>query len=744
VNEGSNIIRASDPSSQNSVLAGGSAAGTSSSDKLDLRTFFGALRRHRWLSIIVATTIMVLAIAVTLRQTTLYTATTSVVIDRDQVQMAPRVQGEVADTFDSPLVDTQVAIIQSSELAGKVADSLKLDDAVIYDARAKSVGLRVRVLMFFGMAAPVSQRMFDKSAQHEYVIEQLQNGLTVARVGGTYALTISFSAPDPTFAAAIANEYARQYSALQITRERNENADTIAFLSKRIEELRQKAEDDTRAVQDYRIRNNLLSSNAVGLTEGEVSTYNQQLAGARAAAGEDRARLSTALGQLRNGSNGDDVGEALNSGVVSSLKTQRASLAAELANMKSRYGPRHPDVVRVEDQIADLDKSIQGEVDRVISNLRAKAQVSQERLSSIGGSLAQARGTLSASNKALVGFTDLSRKAETSQALYEAYLNRYKEIVAKAGTEQSSARAISWAVVPTTPSSPNVPLNMFLAVFLALGAGLASALVAELLFTGLTTGDDVEQRLGTAYLGAIPSLKSVGMGKSTIPDVVIDQPHSAISEFFRHMLTSINHAIRANAQVVLITSALPQEGKTVTSIALARVAAQSGEHVLVIDCDTRRRSLSRWLDLPGEQGLIDVLRGEMTLDSAIVRDEASGAYVLPLGRSRADRGDIVTSDAMFALLQQLRARFTYIVLDCAPVLPVTAARILAEAADAVVFVTRWRKTPDHAVRAALRLIPSDRATIAGVALTQVNLKEQSKYGVGDSTFYYEQYESYYA
>ncbi len=746
MNEALNIYRANDPSTQNAVLAGGAASGTPSGDRLDLRSFFGALRRHRWLFAIVATTIMVIAVIVTLRQQTLYTATTSVVIDRQQTQVTPRVQDDAGtiDTFDSALVDTQVAIIESSEMAGKVADALRLYDAPIYDPRLQSIGFRVRMLMALGGSAPISQRMFDKSAQREYVIERLQNAVAVTRLGNTYALTIAFSATDGTFAAAIANEYARQYSGLQITREQNQNKDAIAFLGKRIEELRARAEDDTRAVQEYRIRNNLLSSNGVSLTEGEVSTYNQQLAAAKAQAGEDQARLSTALSQLRSGSNGDDVGEALTSGVVSSLKTQRATLAADLANLKSKYGPRHPDVIRETQQIADLDKSIQAEVDRVISNLRAKVKVSQQGLSSIGGSLAQARGTLSATNQALVGFTDLNRKAETSQALYEAYLNRYKETVAKEGTERSYARAISWAVVPTTPSSPNIPLNMFLAVFLAIGGGLASALIAELLFTGLTTGDDVEQRLGTNYLGAIPSLKSVGMGKSTVPDVIIDEPQSAVSEFFRHLLTSINHSVNANAQVVLMTSALPQEGKTVTSIALARMAALQGEHVLMIDCDTRRRSLSRWINVPGDLGLLDVLKGDVPVDGAIVLDEASGAYVLPLGRSRADRGDLVSSDAMFDLLKVLRGRFTYIVLDCAPVLPVTAARVLAKAADAVVFVARWRKTPDHAIRAALRLIPTDRATIAGVALTQVNIKEQKRSGFGDAAFYYDHYQSYYA
>lgn len=731
---------------QNLVLTGG-ADHQGGGDKVNLNALLATLRRRRALFFGVFLAIVLLILGMTLWQTPLYSASSQVVIDNRPVQVTPVIEQVAPDSSDvsSPIVDTEVEVIRSSELANQVADALKLDKIPMLDPANAVPGRWASFKSWItGDPLPVSPRAYDPQAQREYVLKFLKSRLDVTRTGLTYALTISYSSTNPSFSAQVANEYARQYSILAQQRKRKENAEAVAFLGGRIEELRRQAQTDTRAVQDYRVAHNLLSATAAQLTEQEVSVYDQQLAQARASAAEDRARLATAQQQLKKGSQGDDVGAALQSPVVSSLRTQRAQLASELANLKARYGPLHPDIIKLQQQVNDLDRSIQTEINRVISNLQANTNVSGQRLSSVAGSLGGARGTLAASNKSLVGFDDLTRKADASQGLYEAYLNRYKAAAAQQGTETADARVVSWAQPPELPSSPNVTLNLIFALAIGLGAGLAAAFGAELMFSGLTTGEDVETQLNVPYLGTIPLLSSVIDRPPSPFEAVAEHPHSSFNASLRSLRASIDYSVKAVVQVIAVTSALPKEGKSTIAACLARLAAIDGEKVVLIDCDPRRRAVNKLIDVPSKAGLIEVLRGEASLSDALVLHAESGVWMLPINQTPVDGGELVSGNALADVIQSLREEFTYIVIDTAPVMPVVDARVVTTLADAVLFVTRWRKTPDHAVRNALKLLPAGRMHLAGVALSQVDMRKQARFGHGDATAYYDRYKEYYA
>lgn len=739
------IYRGDETAQQEMVLSGQRPEGARG-ERIDLNSLLATLRRRLPLFLTVSIGIFAVGVVLMLRATPVYTATATVVIDTHAVQLTPtneQILRDGGNNLTVAAIDTEVAVITSTEMADKVADALKLDEAPAF-ATPRALPSRSWWGRITGAEPPaLPARAYDTRAQRSYVVRRLESGLKVERTGNTYALSISYTSPIPSFSAQIANAYAQQYIDSALHRKRKATTGAMEFLSKRIGELRDQANADTQAVQQYRISHNLLSSSASQLTEQEVSTYNQQLAAARTAAAQDRARLETAQQQLRSGSKGDDVGEALDSGVVGSLKTQRAGLAAEFANLRARYGPRHPDVLRTQQQLADLDVSIQSEINRVISNLKAKTNVSAAQLGAVEGSLSGAKGTLASSNRALVGFDDLTRKAAASQASYQAYLDRYTQITAQEGTEQADARIVSLAEPPGAPSSPNIPLSLFLSVALGLGGGLGAAFLVEVAFRGMTTGEDAETRLGVPSLGTVPLLKSVMKWAGDPVDSLAERPQSAFAESFRNLQTSINFAVDAVVQVVVITSALPREGKSTVAAGLARVTAVDGQRVLLVDCDLRRRSVNRLIKEPPVAGLIEVLRGEATLDQAIVQDEQSGCWLLPLNSGRIGPGDYFAGEPMRNLLKELRAEFTYIILDTAPVLPVADTRLLATLADATVFVTRWRKTPDDAVRSALRLLPRGRINLAGVVLSQVDLRRPRRFGHGDSSYYYNQYKDYY-
>ncbi len=715
-------------------------------DRLDLRSLFVTLRRRRGLILGVFATVMALAILVTALQTPRYTAVSQIVLNATEDRVAPGDAGQTKAPQSQDLADTEVEVLRSRELAATVAGALKLDLDPLYNPNGpRPSGPLRRIGESIGLLAPKPPIRLSPEAVRRAVVDRLLSGLSIKRVGTTFAFNIAMTSTQPEDAQRIANEYATQYTNLYLNRKRESNGEALSFLSKRLEDLRNQAQADTARVQQYRIANNLLSTSGASLTEQEISSYNQQVAQARAQAVEDQARLSTARSQLRNGSKGDDVGEALNSSVVSGLRAQRATVSARLASLEARYGALYPDVQKAKSELADVDAQIAAEINRVISNLEAKAKVSADRLASIQGTLGGARGQLASNNKAMVGLDDLTRRAEASQQLYDSYLARYKETGAQEGTERPESRITSFADLPTAPTSPRVMLNLILALAVGGGLGVAAAFVAEMMFSGLTTALDVEQQLHIRCLGSIPLLKSVLPRGGAPIQSILDNPGSGFAESFRSLRASIDYAIDGRRQVLMITSALPREGKTTTSTCLARMSGLAGESVVLVDVDVRQRGVSRLIrGADNRPGLIEVLRGEASLDDALIHDEDSGAFILPLSQAASDTGNLLIGAEMDALIETLRARFSLVLLDAAPVLPIADTRTLAMKADTVVMVARWRSTADHAIRAALRMLPHRHVPIAGIVLTQVDVRKQAKFGYGDGTFYYEKYRHYYA
>ncbi|MEO8112749.1 MAG: polysaccharide biosynthesis tyrosine autokinase [Phenylobacterium sp.] len=717
---------------------------------LDFRRWFFAFRRRLRLFAAIGLTVFVAAVLSTLQATPMYTATASVVLDT-QKERVSNVQQVLSDLpASTEVVDTEVEVLRSGQLAERVVSALKLDDDPEFNGSLrKPTGVQAVVAAIkglFGAAAPAPVRLSDiaKQKRHEGVVENVRGRLSVQRVGLTFVIRTSFTSDSPPKAATIANKFAELYLLEQLEAKFEATEQATRWLNGQLEKLRGQVQSDEAAVQQYKIENNLLSASGTSLTEQEISVYNQNLAGARAQLAEDEARLTTARSQLARGSNGGDVGEAMASPVVQGLRSQRAAITARVADLQGRYGERHPAILTAQRQLSEIDVQIEQEIQRILSNLEAKVQVSRERVNSMGGSLGGAKGLLAANNRSMVRLHELERNAEASKTLYESYLNRYKETSSQGTIGQSDARVVSKARIPTGQSSPNVSRNMMLGLILALAAGAAAVIFIEILDAGLATAEDVERRLDTAYLGSVPLLSSVAGATDAPIDYVVDKPLSGFAEAFRSLQASIFHARPGEpVKVVAITSALPGEGKTTTAICLARSAALQGRRTVVVDCDLRRRTVNRMMPEEPKVGLLEVLNGEATLEQALSLDAASGASILPLARTWFTPRDVFGSAAMDRLLVDLRARYDLVILDTAPILPVADTRVLASKADLLVLLARWRKTPQPAIEAAFRLLRGSGVNIGGVVLTQVDMKMQSKYGYGDPGYYYAEYKKYY-
>lgn len=723
---------------------------------IDLRAILAVVRRRLRLALAVALVVFIVVLIVTIRAAPLYTATASLMIDNRQEQVVDSQAVLSGLTPDGATVESEVEILKSRQLAGRVVEALHLERDPEFNSTLRRPGLvqsfKQGVGRLFGAAAP-AMVIADQAAQRdkeiqERVVDRVRKGLTVKRVGTTYVMTLGFTSRDPAKASRIANGFADHYLLDQLEAKFDATRQANGWLTHRLSDLRAEVIQNEAAVERYRSAHGLLSASGATLTEQEISTYNQQLATVRAQQAEDEARLRTARAQLAAGSTGEDVGEALNSTVIQQLRNRRAEVSGRIADLASRYGPRHPAMISAQGELADMDTQIRAEIGRIISNLEARAQVSRERTVSMSDSLAGARGALIANNTARVRLNELARNAEASRTLYEGLLDRFKQTSTQAGLEQSDARVVSRAIVPASPSAPNLPVNLAIGLALALAAAAAAIVTAELLDTGLATAEDIERRLGLPSIGSVPLVASISshIDRDRSPvDYLIDKPMSAFAEAMRSLRTSMAFSrVGYEVKLIVVASSLPGEGKTTTAVALARSAALAGQKAIIVDCDLRRRAVNRLLGLEPRVGLLEVLNGQAALEDAIMTDQASGASVLALAHTDFTPKDVFQSEAMDRLLQTLSQRFDLVILDTAPVLAVTETRVLASKADAVVFLARWRTTPEKAIDTALRLLEQSGAHVAGVALVQVDMKAQARYGYGDSAYYYGAYKKYYA
>jgi succinoglycan biosynthesis transport protein ExoP len=717
---------------------------------------------RRRLRVFVAAFVLVLAavLVFTLQQTPRYTATSYVMIDtrkRDVSKIDEVLSGLPAD---SSAVDTEVEILKSRSLATRVVQHLHLDRDPEFNKALQKPSLISAVVsapkQLFHSAAPIltaqslaDQKVLNDRKEFDAVVDRVLKRLKVSRAGLTYVIGIDFTSTNAAKASDIANAFSQDYLLEQLEAKFDATKQASSWLDERLGQLKTQVEQAESAVAAYRTQTGLIGAIGSNLTEQEVSNLNQQLALAQAQQAEQEAKVRTARQQLAGGSTGEDVGAALDSDVVKHLRQQRAEVSGKLADLQTRYGARHPEVQRVDRQLADIDTQIQQEINRTISNLDAQANVARQRVGSIQGSLGHARGTLAGNNTAAVHLNELERNATSVRTLYESFLNRFKETTTQQGMEDSDARVVSHAKIPNEQSYPKLWMNLALGALFGLGAGVGAVFLAEALDSGITTSEDIERYLGVASLGSVPLLSSTIAAKGGTPqspaDVVVERPLSAFAEAFRNLRTSIIYSrVDKTVRVIAVTSSLPGEGKTTTAFCLGRAMAMSGSRTVVVDCDVRRRNINRLLGQEPAVGLMEVLAGKATLDQALVLDSASGAWFLPLARSSFTPKDLFGGQAMTNLLIDLKSRFEFVILDTAPVLPVADTRALAPKADVVVFLTQWRRTPRRAVQAAFELLRWVGADIAGVALTQVDVREQAKYGYGDAGYYYRSYRKYYA
>src|SRR5690606_3279461 len=316
----------------------------------------------------------------------------------------------------------------------------------------------------------------------------------------------------------------------------------------------------------------------------------------------------------------------------------------ELANLSSRYGPRHPEVVNAEAQRRDIEGQIGAEISRILGSLENTVSVSETRVASLEQSLRDIRGETGESGQAAVQLRELEREAAANRAVYESFLNRFKETSQQQDLQVPDSRVISTATAPTSPSHPRKVPSLTLALVLSAMLGVGLAFLLEYLDNGMTTARDVEETLSLPHLASIP-LVLAGKGSGGKPlkphDYLMQKPLSVFSEALRSLRSALQLSNVDNPpKVILFTSALPSEGKTTTSVSFARAAAVSGLRVVIVDCDLRHPSVHKTFGLPTPQlGLVELLAERLDPQAVMLQDDKTGLKILPVATGSANPPD---------------------------------------------------------------------------------------------------------
>jgi len=472
---------------------------------VDLREI-GRILRRRWSAICyLAAGTIGLALIYILLATTLYTATSTVVIDPRHANVTDNTQ-QVLSSYgtDDATIESQVLLIQSVATLQRVIDKLKLTDDPEF---SPTPGLLDPIKRLIGslFSASSDEAAPDNAAQTRSV-DILRKRLKVVRQGTTFLVDINVSSKSPRKAATIANAVADAYLDEQIRTKFDVTRTAAKWLNSQLDSLKARVVTSEKAVEDFRSANNLSVSQGVTLNDQQITDLNNKLIAARSDAAEARAKFEQVQQLSKSGGDPGGINAAISSDIITKLRTQYADIAKSEADLTSKYGPRHPLVASVHAQLKDTQKLIDQEIKRILQSTAHDYDVAKSREKSLQDSLDQLQNVSSESGQAQVRLHELQREAEANRTLYESYLARAKETSSQESLEMPDSRIVTKASIPLKPSSPKTLLILGLAIVLGGGGGLVLALLLDYLDSRIKTLEQAEAISGVPALAAIPRI----------------------------------------------------------------------------------------------------------------------------------------------------------------------------------------------------------------------------------------------
>jgi len=738
--------------------------------EMNVRAMLAVLRRRK-LPLAACMVLVPLCAWVALRQATpRFTATGALIYEQNEYK--PRELQSIlrVDPATEAHLATQAEILQSQHIAQKVVDRGNLYGNPEFNRTLRQAGWADQVLAGLlagaGLAVPTADSAFvlgpsisgpagglsglRSVSEGNGTIEAVQASLRARPVRFSHVIEVSFTAEDRLVAAAAVNHAMDAYIKEQYAARGKLARTGTQHFERRIRELTNEVERGEAEIAAYRATHGLSQGMHAAKDAEQISHLTEDLVRARGELAGALARLDAARG--RAGASA----QAAIAPSVAQLRVSRDQLAAQLQAQTGRLGPGHPFAEGLHRQLAEAQRSVDAETARVVAARDAEHRVAEERVSALERDLRTAQADADRIARAQVPLNKMLRDVDAWRTQLQSLLERQQQTVHQIAIEPVEAREISLALPPEHPSWPRSGPIMAAASASGVFLGLIMVYVLHLTDTTLHSGEDVRATARLPCFALLPEIPRRVLRRVRIEDYGARRPLAPFAEQIRAFRAGLWFS-NQKPRVVAITSARPGEGKTIAAISLARIAALSGERVLLIECDTRQPSFTQRLHPEHPAGLCDVLAGDASLADVVQHDPVSGMQYIHAGRPRGAKGlkartggveaktsiaGPFLSEAMARLLAEVRQEFDLVLLDAPPVQAMTEARMAAGIADATVLCVRWRSTPRATVRYALELLEDAHANVVGTVLTRVDPRAHVRSGYADAEVYHRRYRQY--
>ncbi|HEX2776717.1 MAG TPA: polysaccharide biosynthesis tyrosine autokinase [Candidatus Acidoferrales bacterium] len=677
------------------------------------------LRKHQWLILTFLLTVVTVVTIASFKMKPVYLAAARVEVDKESQNMMPFPDSNSYDEFMDMenYLETQTKILQSETLALQTIKSLDL----------------ARYPEFGGGPSTTAWAHNGPAPQRPAILGAFLGRLTVKRVANSRLIEVTFEAEDPQLAAQIVNTHLQNFVEQNFRSKYDATIQASSWLSSELEGLRIKVEKSENARIAYQRANQTWQiDEKQDITTSKMADLSKAVTEAQTDVAQKEAMYRMAVS-----GNVDALPTAHGSEVLTELLKRKSDIDEQYAEALNQYGPNFPKVLRIAAQQKELDENLSRARKTLIESVQQEFNTARSHVELLQETLDKQRAEANDQAEKLIQYHILQHDAESDRLLYDGLLQKLKEATITVGLRSTNIRVVDPALAPGGPSRPQKARNILLAFLIGLVGGVGLALFREYLDNTVKSPDDIEALTGLPSLAVVPAMPGLnahqgrlsrrtgeGGAPGRIELLSYAQPKSQISEAFRALRTSLLLSQAEHPpQVILVTSALPREGKTTAAVNLAVTLAQLGDRTLLMDSDLRKPGIRRALNLTlgKDVGLSSYLAGVSSLDEATIQHPTiTNLSALTTGPVPPSPADLLSSHRMREAIAELRRRFKFIVIDSPPVMAATDAVILSALTDGVLLVVRSGETPKEAFTRTRDLLAAVKCRLLGVVLNAVD------------------------
>lgn len=672
-----------------------------------IHDYIRVIIKRRWTVLTVFIVFVVTAALYSFAALPHYKATVQILIERQTPGLLDQPRAAAGESLNEEFYQTQYKLLEGRALTKKVIDKLQLQNDPHYS----------QIFQHIGDGETAQQQA------EERLIASILEGLEVSPIRQSRLVEVSFLHADPKFAAQLVNTLARSYIEQSLDFSFAASQEAATWLKEKMAEARKKLEESEALLNQYKREQNIVTmEDKESITAQKLEQVSKELVASQ-------TRRIEAETRFKEVSKGKPITQVLNNFLIQTLKSQEAKIIAEHSELSRKYGPDHPRIIQLNNELAATRGKIAAETHQVVEAIKNEYHMALSQEETLRAWLNTQKADTQDLGDRSIQYRVLLRDVETNRALYENVLKSLKTTTATENRPATNIRIVYPATVPVSPVTPRKFRNLLLAAAMGLVLSLVLALGLENLDTTITTPDEVEQFLGFPNLAIIPHLEFASGNPETMsPELIVHHDSQPLaSEYYRVLRTSILFSsLESGAFVLLVTSSLPGEGKTLTVANLATAMAKTKKDILLVDSDLRRPTLHQIFEVNKEPGLSNFLMGELD-ELPVIKTQVDHLFLVPSGTIPPNPSELIGSKRMKEFLARAREQYSRIILDSPPLLSVTDSTLLATQADGVLMVVKADLVPRKAAQQARDKLLEVKANLVGVVLNDVSLERDSYY-----------------